>query len=91
MSILTAYQFVFMSAIAGTIFVAFLAKRSMARHPVADGIVVQDVKPVMGLAESVKDRIKAIDRLFDDHLLSVDEYVELRKRISGGHPIQPSL
>lgn len=35
------------------------------------------------ITDSVKERISALDKLFDENVISVDEYVELRKRALG--------
>lgn len=35
------------------------------------------------ITDSVKERIQALDKLFDENVISVDEYVELRKRALG--------
>jgi len=88
MSILTAYQMLFVFALLGTFVAAYWAKRH--RHvPMMSAVSIPTTMAAatVNLTDAVKDRILALDKLFDDHLLSVDEYVELRKRISSGQAV----
>ena len=46
--------------------------------------MVPDLKKLTApMADSVRERISALDKLFDENVISVDEYVELRKRALG--------
>jgi hypothetical protein len=89
MSILTAYQILFVFGLAATIGAAYWAKRNT--HAPSMNVVATIPNSVaaatVNLTDAVKDRILALDKLFDDHLLSVEEYVELRKRISSGQAV----
>ncbi|MBC8064623.1 MAG: hypothetical protein H7Y17_07320 [Chlorobia bacterium] len=94
MTMLHLYQLALISTIVGTIAIANWARRQMAGQ---SRIVAQTIKEpeqtvnpipnVMKLASpvtySVKERVKALDKLFDENVISIDEYVELRRRAIG--------
>jgi hypothetical protein len=88
MSILTTYQMLFVIALLGTVTAAYWAKLRHAVPSMNVAFIPDSVaNATLNITDTVKDRIMALDKLFDDHLLSVDEYVELRKRISSGQPV----
>jgi len=66
-------------------------KRQVVTDTVQTHEQVQSIsKPVAASLDLVKERIRQLDKLFDDNVLSVDEYVELRKRVSGGNSLRPT-
>jgi hypothetical protein len=80
MPILHLYQLAFIA----TVVVTFLVSARVKKQVVAGVVPAQPIsKPVAASIDLVKERIRQLDKLFDDNVLSVDEYVELRKRISG--------
>ncbi len=95
MSMLNWYQLVLLSAIAGTIWVAYWALRHRSPLPAPDSSGLKTelakvklplpdiVKLAVPVTDKVKDQVKALDKLFDENLISVEEYVELRKRALG--------
>lgn len=91
MTILNLYQMVFLLALAGVFAAGYWAKRHMPSHAIVDQLSYEPVdevrSPMKTSLEFVQEHIKALDVLFDDHVLSVDEYVELRKRISSGQTV----
>ena len=82
MAILHLYQLALILTIVGTVAAANWARRQKA---IASGPLSH--RPLANLTsavtESVKDQIHALDKLFDENLISVEEYVELRKRALG--------
>ena len=78
----------FVFALLGTFMAAFWARRHR-QVPIMSGATIPTTvaAATANLTDAVKDRILALDKLFDDHLLSVDEYVELRMRISSGQAV----
>lgn len=80
MSILTLYQFALILAIAGTFLAAQMAKRQLLSRAISldpDPSERFERRPFAG---AVRDKICALDKLFDENVISVDEYVELRRR-----------
>ena len=91
MTILNVYQLVFVMTIVVVVAAAYWAKRHTPSHAIVDQLSYEPVheprSAVKASFEFVQEQIRALDVLFDDHLLSVDEYVELRKRISSGQTV----
>jgi hypothetical protein len=91
MTILNVYQLVFILTIVGVVSAAYWAKKQMPSRAIVDQLSYEPAdegrSPVKASLEFVQEHVRALDVLFDDHLLSVDEYVELRKRISNGQTV----
>lgn len=88
MSILNWYQLALIGTIIGTIVAANLVRKrtpvlSLAQvedKPIPVAIVPELKKLAAPVTGSVKEKIRALDKLFDENVISVEEYVELRKR-----------
>ena len=84
MSILQLYQLAFITTVVVTFLVSARVKRQVVPGVTEGQTPGQAIsKPVAASLDLVKERIRQLDKLFDDNVLSVDEYVELRKRVSG--------
>lgn len=88
------YQLALISTIVGTVAVANWAKRHMAGQSRAIAQASKEPEPTVDpipnfmrraspVADSVKDKVKALDKLFDENVISIDEYVESRRRALG--------
>jgi hypothetical protein len=82
---LLAYQMLFLATIVAVVALCYRSKLyaqqpKLVSHAFAPDPIRESVSPI----GSVLDRIKALDKLFDENLLSVDEYVELRRRAKQG-------
>ncbi|HJP84111.1 MAG TPA: hypothetical protein VJ835_11480 [Fimbriimonadaceae bacterium] len=60
--------------------------RTYAQQPTlaSNGITPEPIREPVRTKGTVLDGIKALDKLFDENLLSVDEYIELRRRAKQG-------
>jgi hypothetical protein len=91
MTILNLYQLVFILTVVGVFAAGYWAKRQMPSHAIVEQLRYEPYEetrsPVKASLDFVHEHVRALDVLFDDHLLSVDEYVELRKRISTGQTV----
>jgi hypothetical protein len=87
MEILNLYQTAFLATAIGTVMVAARAKRRVSPAQVMETShepppQIAPAAPAQPVSEVIKERIRQLDKLFDDNLLTVDEYVELRRRAS---------
>jgi hypothetical protein len=92
MTILNLYQAALIVTIAGVALAAHRAKRQMEAEarlvhsagtepaPMPAGRPVASNKPMASHRPLTSESLNAVNKLFDDNLISVEEYVELRKR-----------
>ncbi len=88
---LNAYQTAFIAAMIVVVWTACRARvqlgRQVAVAPRSEpSISVEERSDVakststFPTVDAIRDRVRALDKLFDDNVISVEEYVELRRR-----------
>lgn len=81
MTILNLYQAALILSVAGAVLAAYWVKRRMDTETRLANIAGTDKPRTSSTsAAPVSDKLRALNKLFDENMISVEEYVELRKR-----------
>lgn len=83
MTIVNLYQAALIVTIAGVVLAAQWAKRQMEAEARLASVAGAEPAPMLISKPQISESLKALNKLFDDNLISVDEYVELRRRANG--------